>query len=371
MKPFNRRHFLATALRALALAPLLRVRPALADDTFRPLRAVAAEQGLSFGFAVDPTLIETNPSYRDVVSRQAGIVVPEKALKWAQVHPAPDRYTFEPVDRIFAFAQANHQRMRGHTLCWHRALPDWVTRTVTPAKAEQVLTQHIAEVVGRYRGKLTSWDVVNEAIQVDDGQPGGLRDAFWYRMLGPGYIDLAYAAAHRADPDAVLCYNEYGLESDSPSGTRKRAAVLALLRSMKQRGVPVHALGIQSHLRAADPHSFGPGLAAFLRQVHDLGIAIYITELDVDDSHVTGDVNQRDALVASTYKRYLDLVLGTGTVSAVLTWGVWDTVHRTGATPSTGPLAQRPLVFGPQGVIKPASWVVEHCLARRTARPET
>ncbi|WP_459759123.1 endo-1,4-beta-xylanase [Pseudomonas fluorescens] len=367
MKPFNRRRFLATTLRAMTLAQFLGVRPALAEDTFRPLRTVAVEHGLSFGFAIDPAQLDTNPSYRDFVARQAGIVVPENALKWAQVHPAPDRYTFAPVDRIVAFAQANHQRMRGHTLCWHRALPDWVTHTVTPANAKEVLTQHIAAVVGRYRGKIVSWDVVNEAIQLDDRQACGLRDAFWHRVLGPGYIDLAYDAAHRADPDALLCYNDYGLESDSPAGTRKRAAVLSLLRTLKQRGVPVHALGIQSHLRAADPHSFGPGLATFLRQVHDLGLSVYITELDVDDSHVTGDMHQRDAIVAGTYKRYLDLVLGTGTVSTVLTWGVWDTVHRTGATPSMGPSAQRALVFGPQGVIKPASWVVEHSLAWRAS----
>ncbi|KTC48468.1 1,4-beta-xylanase [Pseudomonas fluorescens ABAC62] len=368
MKSFNRRRLLTTTLQAVAHAPFLRARPALADDTFRPLRTVAAEHGLLFGFAIDPAQLDTNPIYRDVVARQAGIVVPENALKWAQVHPAPDRYTFSPVDSVVAFAQANHQRMRGHTLCWHRALPDWVTRTVTPTNAKEVLAQHIAAVVGRYRGKIASWDVVNEAIQLDDGQAGGLRDSFWYRMLGAGYIDLAYDAAHRADPDAALCYNDYGLESDSPAGTHKRAAVLALLRTLKQRGVPVHALGIQSHLRAADLHSFGPGLVTFLRQVHDLGLSVHITELDVDDSHLTGDVNQRDAIVAGTYKRYLDLVLGTGTVSSVLTWGVWDTVHRTGATPSMGPSAQRALVFGPQGVIKPASWVVEHCLARRASQ---
>ncbi len=83
---------------------------------------------------------------------------------------------------------------------------------------------------------------------------------------------------------------------------------------------------------------------------------------------MTGDVSQRDAIVAGTYKRYLELVLGTGTVSAILTWGVWDTVHRTGATPSMGPPAQRPLVFGPQGLVKPASWVVEHCLAGRASQ---
>jgi endo-1,4-beta-xylanase len=365
MTPCDRRRFIGTALRALAVAPLLRVRAAVADEAFRPLRSVAAEHGLSFGFALDPAPLASDPVYQDVVARQAGIVVPENALKWAQVHPGPDRYDFAPADRIAAFAAAHRQDMRGHTLCWHRALPGWVEQSVTPTNAESVLTQHIAAVVGRYRGRIVSWDVVNEAIQVDDGQPGGLRNAFWYRMLGPGYLDLAFRAAHRADPDAVLCYNDYGLESDAPSGVRKRVAVLSLLREMKRRGVPVHALGIQSHLRAADAQSFGPGLAVFLRNVHDLGLRIYVTELDVDDSHLTGTLAQRDAVVAGTYKRYLDLVLGTGTVSAVLTWGVWDTVHRTGATPSNGPAAQRPLVFGPQGQIKPASWVMAHALARR------
>ncbi|WP_369928938.1 endo-1,4-beta-xylanase [Xanthomonas sp. NCPPB 2632] len=364
MTPLDRRRFMTTALRALAIAPLLRVGPAVADDAFRPLRTVAAEHGLSFGFAVDPALLASDSAYQDVVARQAGIVVTENALKWAEVHPAQDRYDFAPADRIATFAATHRQSMRGHTLCWHRALPDWVERSVTPANAESVLTQHIAAVVGRYRGRIVSWDVVNEAIQVDDGKPGGLRNAFWYRMLGPGYLDVAFRAAHRADPDAVLCYNDYGLESDSPSGVRKRGAVLGLLREMKRRDVPVHALGIQSHLRAADAQSFGPGLAAFLRQVRDLGLRVYVTELDVDDSHVTGTLTERDAIVAGTYKRYLDLVLGTGAVSAVLTWGVWDTAHRTGATPSTGPAAQRPLVFGPHGEIKPASWVVAHCLAR-------
>lgn len=364
MTSIDRRRFITATMGALAVAPLLRVGPAVADEAFQPLRSVAAEHGLSFGFAVDPAPLANDPVYQDVVARHAGIVVPENALKWAQVHPAQDRYDFAPADRIAAFAAAHHQGMRGHTLCWHRALPDWVEHGVTPANAESVLTQHIAAVVGRYRGRIVSWDVVNEAIQVDDGQPGGLRNAFWYRMLGPGYLDLAFRAAHRADPDAVLCYNDYGLESDSPSGMRKRAAVLTLLREMKRRGVPVHALGIQSHLRAADAQSFGPGLAAFLRQVHDLGLRIYITEVDVDDSHLTGTVTERDAIVAGTYKRYLDLVLGTGTVSAVLTWGVWDTAHRTGATPAAGPMAQRPLVFGPRGQIKPASWVAAHCLAR-------
>jgi endo-1,4-beta-xylanase len=360
----SRRRFVTGSLQALACAPFLRVRTAQATEAFTPLRQLAQAKGIDFGFAVNPAELDDNPLYRDFVAREASIVVPENALKWASVHPESGTYDFAPSDRIAAFAQAHGQHMRGHTLCWHRALPDWVSKTVLPANAEGVLTDHIATVAGRYRGRVQSWDVVNEAIQLEDGQPGGLRNGFWYRMLGPHYLDMAFHAAHQADPKALLCYNDYGLESDAPYGQRKRTAVLGMLGDLRRRGVPVHALGIQSHLRAGDANSFGPGLAGFLREIRNLGLVVYVTELDVDDSHLDGDTAQRDAMVASTYKRYLELVLGSQSVSAVLTWGVWDTPHRTGATPSGGPLAQRALAFGSDGETKPASWVIEHAFER-------
>ncbi|HVI56270.1 MAG TPA: endo-1,4-beta-xylanase [Luteibacter sp.] len=362
MLQLSRRRFVTGSLRALACAPFLRV--ARAAETFKPLRQLSAIRGVAFGFAVNPAELDDNPLYRDFVAREANVLVPENALKWASVQPRPGIYDFAPSDRIAAFAQAHGQHMRGHTFCWHRALPDWVSQTVVPTNAEGVLTNHIATVAGHYRGRIQSWDVVNEAIQVEDGQPGGLRTGFWYRMLGPRYLDIAFHAAHQADPKAILCYNDYGLEGDTPYGQRKRAAVLAMLGDLRRRGVPVQALGIQSHLRAGDANSFGPGLADFLRDVRNLGLSVYVTELDVDDSHLEGDTAQRDAMVATVYKRYLDLVLGTQSVSAILTWGVWDTPHRTGATPSGGPLAQRALAFGPEGETKAASWVIEHALER-------
>ncbi|KPZ28101.1 Endo-1,4-beta-xylanase [Pseudomonas coronafaciens pv. zizaniae] len=134
------------------------------------------------------------------------------------------------------------------------------------------------------------------------------------------------------------------------------------MRGLKQRGVPVHGLGIQSHLRAGD--TFGPGLSRFILAVRDMGLSVHVTELDVDDSRLTGSVADRDNSVAGTYKRYLDLVLATRSVSTVIAWGVWDSPHIAGATLHNGPLAQRALVFGPRGEVKPASWVVEHCLER-------
>ena len=363
----RRRQFLAGVLQAGVCFPFLGSRLCAAEEVFVPLRQLAAEKGVEFGFAVDPVKLNSDPTYQDVVARQASIVVPENALKWQAVHPEPERYDFGPADVIAAFAQAHHQRMRGHTFCWHRALPAWVTGTVTQVNAEKVLVDHIGVVASRYRGRISSWDVVNEAIQIDDAQPGGLRNAFWYHMLGPRYLDIAFHAAHEADPAAVLCYNDYGLESEGRYGDSKRAAVLAMLRGFRQRGVPVGALGIQSHLRASeggDKQRFGDGLASFITAVRNLGFSVYVTELDVDDSLLSGSDEARDGIVADTYKRYLNVVLGTRAVSAILTWGVWDTPHRTGATPGNGPLAQRPLVFGPQGEVKPASWVVEHGLQR-------
>ena len=365
MNPVSRRRFVTGILRALACAPFAGSRLSIAAEAFVPLRQLAAEKGIQFGFALNPAKLGADATYRDVVARQACIVVPENALKWEAVHPEPERYDFAPADVIAAFAQAHDQRMRGHTFCWHRALPDWVHRTVTPDNAETVLTAHIDTVAGRYRGRISSWDVVNEAIQWEDGQPGGLRNAFWYQMLGPRYIDLAFNAAHKADPAAVLCYNDYGLEKDTQYGERKRATVFAMLQGLKQRGVPVHGLGIQSHLRAGD--TFGPGLARFILAVRDLGLSVYVTELDVDDSRLTGSSEDRDGAVAETYKRYLDLVLATRAVSTIITWGVWDTPHFTGATGNSGPTSQRPLAFGPEGEVKPASWVVEHCFERTPA----
>lgn len=335
--------------------------PALADlaNNMRMAR-IASEAGLLFGFALDPRQLAADPAYRAFVARQASIVVPENALKWQAVHPAPDSFIFTDADAIARFAQDYGIRLRGHTLCWHRALPDWVERTVTPLNAAAVLTRHIHTVAGRYKGHVQSWDVVNEAIFPEDGQSGGWRAGFWYRILGPAFLDIAFQAAQAADPDAVLCYNEYGLEPDGARSEAKRAAVLAMLRAAIGRGVPVGALGVQSHLRAGGGASFGPGLAGFLHEVRALGLAVYVTELDVDDSML--DPAVADSVVAEVYKRYLDLALGTGAVSAVLCWGVWDWPHRVGATPNqAGATARRPSMFAPGGALKPATWAVLHC----------
>lgn len=151
MRRANRRSFLTAFVRLLACLPFVNSR-LLAAETFATLRQPAAEKGIRFGFAVDPAKLNDDAAYRQLVARHASIVVPENALKWQTVHPEPERYNFASADAIAGFAKAHEQRMRGHTFCWHRSLPDWIHQTVTPTNAEAVLTAHISTVASHYRG---------------------------------------------------------------------------------------------------------------------------------------------------------------------------------------------------------------------------
>ena len=230
------------------------------SKTFKwtPLGYLAQQKNIAFGFALNYNLLTTNSDYAALVARECTIVAPENAMKWAAIHPAADRYSFSQSDAIVDFAEKHAMKVRGHTFCWHRALPTWVNETVTKENAETVLRQHIATVAGRHKGRLQSWDVVNEAIQIKDGQPNGWRRSFWYPLLGSQYVDIAFDETKKADPSAVLTYNDFGLEYDSSSDGAKRKAVLAMLRDLKRRGVPVAALGIQSHLRAVQTRTSAP-----------------------------------------------------------------------------------------------------------------
>ena len=143
-------------------------------------------------------------------------------------------------------------------------------------------------------------------------------------MLGPDYIDIAYRTAAEADPKALLTYNDYGLEQDGTQSDNKRKAVLSLLTGLKRRNVPIHALGLQSHLKASPKLPDWSAVQEFMAAVEKLELDLFVTELDVDDSALTGDLTERDQLVANLYRDYLTNVLQHRSVKAVLTWGLTD-----------------------------------------------
>ncbi|RXH55812.1 Endo-1,4-beta-xylanase A precursor [Granulicella sibirica] len=287
------------------------------------LKAAGAAHGLLVGCAVDTRALRADTAYAALVAEQASIVVAENAMKWGALHPARDTYDFEQADSLVAFAEGHRIKVRGHNLCWHRYVPEWVMRLSPGAQAKGVFVEHIERVAGRYAGRMHSWDVVNEAIEVKDGRADGMRVSPWLSLVGDDYIEVAFRAARAADPQALLTYNEYGIEGEDEASYRKRRAVLMLLRRLKARNVPVDAMGVQSHLSAGDA-SYGPGLRGFLKDMRELDLQVFLTEMDVNDRALPADVAVRDKAVAGVYGRYLDLVLADPAVTAVLTWGITD-----------------------------------------------
>ena len=288
------------------------------------LGAHAAARGLLYGCAVDVHALKADPAYASLIREQCSILVAENAMKWGPLRPSADTFRFDEVDTLVAFAEAKNIKMRGHNLAWHRGNPKWFDAELTAANARKLLVTHIQTVMGRYAGRMHSWDVVNEAIDVKDGRPDGMRNTVWLRLAGDDYLDLAFRTAREADPKALLTYNEYGIESDDPEAEKKRAATLAMLRRMLDHKVPLDALGVQSHIAVAGAHgpTYGPGLVRFLSSVRALGLQVFITEMEVNDRTLAADIPQRDTAVAAAYKQYLDLVLAEPAVRAVLTWGI-------------------------------------------------
>jgi endo-1,4-beta-xylanase len=216
-------------------------------------------------------------------------------------------------------------KMRGHTLVWQQQMAPWFKSEVTKENAGRIFDEHIRTVAGHYRGKMHSWDVVNEAIQVKDGLEHGLRQTPWLEMLGPEYVERAFRVAHEADPKAMLCYNDFGLDYDDPADEAKRGAVLALLRRLKERKAPIHGFGTQAHLNAGKLEKIKAGtVRKFFAEVAALGLKILITELDVIDADLPDDIAQRDKGVAETYEAYLSAALEEKAVVAVVTWGLTD-----------------------------------------------
>jgi len=289
------------------------------------LKAHATTANILSGCAVDVHELRSDPHYRALVTDQCSIISPENAMKWDALRPSPDSFEFADADYLVAFAESGDMKIRGHCLVWHQSLPPWFNDAVYKGNARSMLEMHINTVAGRYAGRMHSWDVVNEAINTYDNRPDGLRKSPWLDLIGDDYIEIAFRAARQADPTALLTYNEYGIELDNFESDSKRASVLLLLRRLKARNVPIDALGIQSHLPAESltgPASGYIGLAHFILQVRELGLQVFITEMDVSDAAINGSQRDRNRAVAGTYNDYLHVVLADTAVKAVLTWGI-------------------------------------------------
>ncbi len=318
MTVMTRRHLLAAASGAVMGGTL--AAPAQTVD--KTLTALAASKGLLYGAAVANWQIDRDVMLRRTFSRQCAAVVPEWEMKWSIIEGVRGTRNYGAADRILAFAHTHRLKVRGHTALWYRNLPKWVEPALK-AEGEAVIVAHIRDLLDHYKGKIVSWDIVNEAIEPKDGLPDGLRNSAFLRVLGPGYIARAFSIAAEADPDIQSFYNEYGLYHNDEPDIARRKAVLALLEKLKSQGAPIYGLGIQGHLRVDRP--FDPSVfATFLRQVANLGLKILITELDVDDRKLTQTQSERDRLVANMATSFITVALAERAVEGLLTWGLSD-----------------------------------------------
>jgi len=246
------------------------------------LRSLAADIGLRIGSAIIPQDIET-PSFAAIASSQFSVVTPGNAMKWEVVEPTEGTFDWSQADQLVAFAQANHQLVRGHTLLWHSQLPTWLTDgvangTISNAQLTNLLHQHITTEVSRYKGKIWQWDVANEFFT--DTNPSQINpDDFWISHLGPGIIGQAFVWAHQADPHALLCYNDYNIAGEDGSNAKSDAA-FAWLKQELAAGIPISCVGDQGHLDTQFGFS-GQLMQQDLARFASLGLKVAITEADV------------------------------------------------------------------------------------------
>ena len=211
-----------------------------------------------------------------ILAAQFDSISPENVLKWERVHPKPDTYNFDLADKYVEFGEKNHMFIVGHNLVWHSQVPNWVFqddqgKPVTREVLLKRMHDHIFTVVGRYKGRIQSWDVVNEALNED----GTLRKSKWQQIIGDDFIEKAFEYAHQADPQAELNYNDYSLENEA-----KLRGALALVAKLKADGIPITTVGIQGHDSLEFPtlQQEDAAITAFAK----LGVKIAISELDID-----------------------------------------------------------------------------------------
>ncbi|GEP00315.1 endo-1,4-beta-xylanase [Methylobacterium haplocladii] len=314
------------------------------------LHAAAAAKGLAYGTAVPITRFRQDPRWRELAARECGILVCENAMKFVAVAPNPATLDFAAADETLRFARGNGQRMRGHCLVWHEGLPPWALAALAsgnPARAELTMRQWIEAVVRRYQGSIAVWDVLNEIVSPADGRPDGLRATPWLKAIGPGYVDLAFRIMKDADPGAAALWNENDCEHRADWIDERRTAILKTLEGLLRRGVPIDRFGIQAHLFTTLPFAEA-GFRRFLREIAEMGLAIEITEFDVDDRAFPADIAARDRGVADLARRFLDTALDEAAVLNVVSWDLYDPDTWLNASPARkrpDGLPQRALPF--------------------------
>ncbi len=353
----------------IAAAGAAAAYPACSAETLR-LKDLAARAGLRFGTDSDVPITTAPPAYAELVTTHCDLFAPN--LGWRRT--SGPRGSTDPVweDPNAAFARQHGMRLTGAHLLWYENLPTWFTMA-NAADAQGGATQHITSMVQHYNGQVFSWNVVNEEIDVSNGDPNGMRRSTLAQKLGPDFIAAAFHAAAAANQGALLTYNDTHLEMDNEFDGSRRDALQHLLDRLQRSSAPITAVGLQSHIKL-DGSRFNEAIyRRFLHTIAARGLRILITELDVSDIPMTGTIEQRDTAVAAMYKTFLDAALDEPAVAQLVLWGLSD--RYTWLNPASDPSYRRadgqparPLPFDDQFRPKPALAAIAAALRAAPSR---
>lgn len=322
----TRRRLLGAAAVAACAAP------AAATGVAGSLCDAAHLSGRYFGCAARADQLAADAPFKACVAHECGSLTPELELKWAALETRRGRLDFSRLDALVDFARATGKGVHGHTLIWHRSIPDWAQGELQNPADWGLMQRHFAAVMPRYGGTITRWDVVNEPI--DPAGAEGLRESPFLRAFGPDYVRRALETARQIAPNGKLMINEYGLEFDDAESRSRRAALLKLVDRLKQRGAPLDGIGLQAHLEPARGKLSQRALAAFLKELADRGLFLSVSELDVKEADYALPADKRDAAVAEVTQAFLEVALAQPAVVGVTTWGLSDRYSWLQVTPA-------------------------------------
>lgn len=331
--------------------------PTTSAQASAPLRTHAAAKGKFIGTALATGPLGSETSYRTIAGTEFNQITAENAMKWESTEPNQGQFTFSGADQIVNFATQNSQQVHGHTLVWHQQTPGWV-QSLGASAMRSAMQNHITQVVGHYADNpaVVSWDVVNEVFD----ENGGWRSSFWYNTLGQSFVADAFRAARAADPDARLCINDYNVEGINAKST----AMYNLVSSLRQQGVPVDCVGLQSHL--AIQYGFPSDMQQNMERFAALGVQVRVTELDVR-MQIPRD-SSKDTTQATYYRNVVNACLAVTACAGVTIWGFTD---KHSWVPDTFPNEGFALPYDANYQQKPAYTAVHDALAGGTSGDTT
>jgi len=311
----NRRRFLASIPLALLYANagdvLAQVAPA------RGLRAVADSKAFRFGSAIDLQNIN-DPIASRIYTDNVNSITPRNELKWNATEKRPGVFSFKNADLMVAFARKNNMRVYGHTLIWYR-VPEWVSEITDAKTIQATMNRHIKQVVTRYKNSIDAWDVVNEPLEYDAPD---LRNCVFRRLLGDDYIRMSFDMAHQANPGATLVLNETHLEKKSDVFELKRARILKIVEDLVARKTPIGAVGLQAHFRPGLDRIDPEGMGRFCAALKDMGVGVFITELDASCHFLNRDKGFTPASYGGIFSDVITVAAERGDLKGVTVWGM-------------------------------------------------